>query len=368
MTPAVYIRDVEQLRNALEVAARSDFIALDTEFMRERTYFAKLCLVQAATDDLCVLIDPLALTDLTLLHQFLADPSRVKVLHAARQDLEVLSQHGGTIPGPIFDTQVAAGLLGFAAQIGYADVVSKRLGVALAKGHARADWTARPLSTEQIEYAADDVRYLVPLYKDLKAALESLERLPWLQEDMQLLQNPALYRTEPPQAWQRLRGLEQLSAQQRGAAKSLAQWREEQAIARDRPRAWILPDDALRCMAEQLPASEASLSKIGALPNGTVDKRGAQLLEAIRTGIENSGGEAPAFQPPRADKAQLARINTLMALVRDTAVRLQISPELLATRRDIEHFVFTGRLGNPAQGWRKAVIGNALMGQAAAVN
>ncbi len=121
-------------------------------------------------------------------------------------------------------------------------------------------------------------------------------------------------------------------------------------------------------MAEQLPATEAGLSKIGALPNGTVDKRGAQLLEAIRTGVENSGGEAPAFPPPRADKAQLAQISALMALVRDAAVRLQISPELLATRRDIEQFVFTGRLGNPAQGWRKAVIGNALMGQAVAVN
>jgi ribonuclease D len=366
MTPAVYIRDGEQLRNALEIAARSDFIAIDTEFMRERTYFAKLCLVQAATDDICVLIDPLALADLAPLHQFLADTSRVKVLHAARQDLEVLSQHGGTIPGPIFDTQTAAGLLGLAAQSGYADVVLKRLGVALAKGHARADWTARPLSTEQIEYAADDVRYLVPLYKDLNAALNSMERLSWLQEDMQLLQNPALYRTEPPQAWQRLRGLEQLSAPQRGAAKSLAQWREEQAIARDRPRAWILPDDALRAMAEQLPQTPASLSKIPSLPNGTLDKRGAQLLEAVRIGVENSGSEAPALQAQRADKAQLARISALMALVRDAAVRLQISPELLATRRDIEQFVFTGRLGNPAQGWRKAVIGNVLMGQVGA--
>jgi ribonuclease D len=363
MNPPVYIEDEQQLRAALETAARSDIVTIDTEFMREKTYFARLCLVQLATDDICLLIDPLRLNDLSTLHAFLAEPARMKVLHAARQDLEVLLQDGGRLPAPLFDTQVAAGLLGMPGQIGYADLVKRRLDVLLPKGHARTDWTARPLSAEQIEYAADDVRYLIPLYRDLSTALENAGRVAWLEEEMQALQNPALYRTEPTLAWQRLRGLDQLAPTARSVAKQLAQWREQEAIDRDRPRAWILADEALRQMAEQLPQTSQQLSNIPALSPTTIGKRGNQIIEAIRIGVARAGEEEPAILAPRADRAQMARISSLMSFVRSEAERLEISPELLATRRDIEHYVFSGELGNPAHGWRRIAIGESLLAQ-----
>ncbi len=163
------------LLDALARLAAGDFVALDTEFMRESTYFPKLCLIQAASSDACAVLDPLALPDLDPLWQFLGRRERTKVLHAARQDLEVLATatRGQPVPGPIFDTQIAAALLGHPAQIGYGSLVAERLGHTLAKGHTRTDWTRRPLTPEQLQYAEDDVRYLVPLYLDLRAALRS---------------------------------------------------------------------------------------------------------------------------------------------------------------------------------------------------
>ena len=158
-----------ELLQALENLAPGDFIALDTEFMRESTYFPKLCLIQAANSGACAVLDPLTLPDLAPLWQFLADRRRTKVLHAARQDLEVLAtaRRDSAVPGPIFDTQIAAALLGYPAQIGYGSLVAERLGHTLAKGHTRTDWTRRPLTPEQLQYAEDDVRYLVPLYLNL---------------------------------------------------------------------------------------------------------------------------------------------------------------------------------------------------------
>lgn len=174
-----------ELLQALESLAPGDFVALDTEFMRESTYFAKLCLVQAANSGACAVLDPLALPDLAPLWQFLGDRKRVKVLHAARQDLEVLATttRDPAVPGPIFDTQIAAALLGYPAQIGYGSLVAERLGHTLAKGHTRTDWTRRPLTPEQLQYAEDDVRYLAPLYLDLHAALQAAGRLDWLYEE-----------------------------------------------------------------------------------------------------------------------------------------------------------------------------------------
>lgn len=197
MHPAQPVTTSAELLHALERLADSDFVALDTEFMRESTYFPKLCLIQAATATHCVLIDPLALTELQPLWDFLNDPGRIKVLHAARQDLEVMSlgmtllsskQIEVTLSGPIFDTQIAAALLGHPAQIGYGALVAERLGQALAKGHTRTDWSRRPLSVEQLQYAEDDVRYLVPLYIHLRDALEQAGRTHWLYEDTRELE------------------------------------------------------------------------------------------------------------------------------------------------------------------------------------
>ncbi|HEY0940524.1 MAG TPA: ribonuclease D [Steroidobacter sp.] len=357
-----------ELLHALDRLAAADFVALDTEFMRESTYFPKLCLVQLATltpdaaDVHCVLIDPLAVPDLQPLWNFLNDRQRTKVLHAARQDLEVLSvAMRGPLQGPIFDTQIAAALLGQPAQIGYGALVAAQLGQQLEKGHTRTDWSRRPLSPEQLQYAADDVRYLVPLYANLRDLLAAAGRTQWLFEETRELEDPSLHRTEPDAAWKRLKGLDRLRPEQRATAKLLAHWREETAIKHDKPRGWILADDALREIAERLPGSAQELENIRTLPAGVVRRRGEELLVLVTKGREQGGTEPAANLPPRPEPQQLAMVTKLMSFTRATAEELNISPELLATRRDVEQLVFSKRTDRLSSGWRKDVIGDRLI-------
>lgn len=359
----VHVQRSDQLAAAIDLLAPADFIAIDTEFLRESTYYARLCLLQAANERCCVLFDVIALQDIAPLYAFLCERKRVKVLHAARQDLEVLflaQQGADALPGPIFDTQLAAGLLGLPAQIGYGDLVSKRLGHVLEKGHARTDWSRRPLSPEQLEYAADDVRYLVPLYREISAALTTAGRLPWLEEDIRGLEAPELYRTAPEQAWQRLRGTAQLRPEQRAALKRLAEWREIRAIKHDKPRGWILSDEALRMVAERLPKDIDTIETLQVLPPAVLRKHGDELLRLIAESALDAVHEAPAahFRP---DNTQMARVSALMKSVRAIGERLNISPELLATRRDVEQWVYFNKPGAFVEGWRREIIGEKLL-------
>ncbi len=370
MTPALWISTTDELSRALELLSGSPFVALDTEFMRERTYYASLCLIQAATPHACVIIDPLAITDLQPLWQFLADRNRLKVLHAARQDLEVLSQAMAprpapdaplvTIPGPIFDTQIAAALLGSPAQVGYATLVTERLGHTLPKGQTRTDWSQRPLTAEQVTYAADDVRYLVPLYTHLRDALELRGRRQWQEEEALELEDARLYRIEPVDAWRRLKGLDRLQPMQRATAKLLAAWRESRAMLKDKPRGWILTDESLREIAERLPNTREQLEAIGGLSGNFLRKRSDEILALIAQGRSGAAAEGPAFVSSRPEPQQMARVTRLLALVREEASRSSIAPELLATRRDIEQLVFAARADHLLQGWRRAVIGERL--------
>lgn len=379
MQPVLSASTPDELAHAIDLLSRSDFLALDTEFMRESSYYPALCLIQAASAEHCVVIDPLAapLREPGALRpwwDFIAARERLKVLHAARQDLEVISQAMAAldagapqpIPGPVFDTQVAAALLGHPGQVGYGGLVTQRLGFKLDKGHARTDWSKRPLSTEQLAYAADDVRYLAPLYLEVRAALEARERLQWLREEMQELEDPGLYRTEPKEAWRRLKGLDRLQPAQRAVAKQLAQWRETRAMQSDKPRGWILTDDALREIAERLPDTPAVLEKIRSLPPTVVRKRGDELLALIAQGKENAAAEPPSFVPSRPEPEVLGLINRLLAFVRAEAEKLSIAPELLATRRDVEQLVLSGRTGHLLEGWRREVIGERLAAMATA--
>jgi len=362
----VHVTHDTQLAGALEQLAPSPYLAIDTEFLRESTYYAKLCLVQLANAQGCVVVDVLALSSLQPLIEFLLDRTRLKVLHAARQDLEVLTQAqdpavaNADVPGPIFDTQIAAGLLGLPAQIGYGDLLNRRLGINLPKGLARTDWSRRPLSAEQFQYAADDVRYLGPLYEQLRNELEARGRLAWLEEETHALEDPTLYRTLPQHAWQRLKGLAQLQPEQRVAIKRLAEWRESRAIHSDKPRGWILSDDALRQLSERLPDHLDALTTIRDLPAGVVRKHGEALLGIIAEARLDAANEAPA-RDFRASPQQQAQVAKLMQLVRSTAERIQVSPELLATRRDVEQLVFFNKPAGFTAGWRSDVIGNALL-------
>jgi ribonuclease D len=376
-----YVRTPEELSAALTKLANSPFVAIDTEFLRERTYYPKFCLLQIAHDSYCALIDVLALSSLTPLLEFLNDRGRLKVLHAAHQDLEVLALANGAslqgatpnkaaseavipISGPFLDTQVVAAFLDMPASIGYADLVQRRLNHALEKGQSRTDWTQRPLSTAQLTYAADDVIYLVELYHDLKKALGHTPRWSWIEEEAAQLEDARLYLTEPSEAWQRLRFLDQMEPTQRAAAKALAAWREQRAMYKDRPRSWILSDDALRAMAQQLPTTIESLSAIESLPKGLIEKRGTELLGLLADSKAQAIHEPPAqdFRPSRGQQKQ---VSALMDVVRKEGARLQISPERLATRRDIEALVFSGRVGAFGHGWRKHSFGDQLLQLAA---
>ena len=367
-----YVQTPDALAAALAKLASSPFVALDTEFLRERTYYPKFCLLQIANDNFCALIDVLSLPSLSPLLEFLNDRNRLKVLHAAHQDLEVLALANGEalngnakkslvpISGPFLDTQVAAAFLDMPASIGYADLVQRRLNHTLQKGQSRTDWSQRPLSEAQLTYAADDVIYLVELYHDLKKALGHTLRWGWIAEEAEQLEDARLYSTDPVEAWHRLRFLDQLEPEQRAAAKALAEWREHRAMHKDRPRSWILSDDALRAIAQRLPTTIESLGAVPELPKGLIERRGDELLQLLSNSKAQAINEPPAqdFRPSRDQQKQVA---SLMDVVRKEGARLHISPERLATRRDIEALVFSGRVGGFGHGWRLHTFGERLI-------
>jgi ribonuclease D len=338
---------------------RADRVGLDTEFLRERTYFAQLCLLQLAVGARVVCVDPLALPSLEALRTTMARSGVCKVLHAARQDLEVLAPVVGPASG-LFDTQVAAALIGMPAQVGYADLVQQLLAVSLNKGQTRTDWSHRPLSAAQLAYALDDVRYLLPLHDRLRARLEQLGRWPWFEEEMAALDAVGSYETDPEQAWRRIKGMAELDPGRQALARTLAAWRERRAISADRPRSWILPDAALRDMVQRVPRNMMELALTAELPDGIRINSGADMLAVIEA------AQLPATLPPlprrqRPEAAETELLRKLSQLTQQTGRELGIAPEILATRRDMQRLVNGGRDGGPLSGWRRAVIGERLL-------
>ncbi len=336
-------------------------LALDTEFVRERTYFPLLCLVQVATADDVALVDVLAIPDGGALSASLADRGRTKLIHAARQDIEALLPLTGGPLGPVFDTQQAAALLGFSAQIGYADLVQQLLGVALAKGHARTDWARRPLSAEQLAYAADDVRYLPALAEELERRLEAAGRRDWMAEEAAELDDVSLYRVEPADAWKRLKGLERLDAAAFRAAQRLAAWREARAIDRDLPRGWILPDAAIHELAQRRPQGRDELAHIESVPRGTVSRAGGDLIALINAPENDELTARTETESGRPGPAEVRQLKNLQEKLQGIAAELGIQPEVLATRRELAALVRGARELPVLTGWRRTVIGEPLL-------
>ena len=334
-------------------------IGLDTEFLRERTYRAELCLIQVSAADDAVCIDPIAVRDLGALAGPLTAPGVVKVMHASRQDLEVLLPALGLVR-PVFDTQIAAALAGFAAQVGYAELVRRLLGVELPKAHTRTDWSRRPLSPEQIEYALDDVRHLIPLQLALGERLEKLGRSAWLGEELAGLEDARALATDPEEAWRRVKGLRGMDPARERLARGLAAWRERRAIERNRPRGWILDDAALREVIVRVPRSLAALEAITELPAGVLRHCGQELLACIVAA--NVPDPPPAMDTrQRPDSSKSALVKKLGALNQAVAAELGISPEVLATRRDLERLAEGCDDIAALNGWRRAVIGQKLL-------
>ena len=335
-------------------------VGLDTEFLRERTYRAELCLAQVSAADDAVCVDPIAVRDLSALAGPLTAPGVLKVMHASRQDLEVLLPAVGLVQ-PVFDTQIAAALGGFAAQVGYAELVRRLLGLDLPKAHTRTDWSHRPLSPEQIEYALDDVRHLMVLKTSLEERLDKLGRGAWLAEELAGLADARSLGTDPEEAWRRLKGLRSLDPGRERLARSLAAWRERRAMERNRPRGWILDDAVLRELIARVPRSLEELGSVAEMPAGVLRHCGRELLACI------AAAEVPNPAPPidtrqRPDPVKSALVKKLAAINQAMAAELGLGPEVLATRRDLERLAEGGQDIPALRGWRRAVIGERLLG------
>jgi ribonuclease D len=353
------IDDPNTLLQLSHELSQQSAIGLDTEFMRERTYFARLCLLQLSLGDRCVCVDTLALPELSGLGATMGDGGITKVLHAARQDLEVLAPATGTLFG-LFDTQVAAALIGLPAQIGYGDLVHQLLGQTLHKAQTRTDWSRRPLTQAQIDYALDDVRHLLPLRDCLTERLRTLGRWTWFEEEMAQLDSAGPFVTDPEEAWRRIKGVGELDQGRQTLARVLAAWRERRAISSDRPRNWILPDLALRDLVLHVPRTMQQLERIDELPEGIRNNSGPELLATI------AELQLPAQLPPlprrtRREPADNDLVRKLAQVTHQAGRELGIAPEILATRRELERLVSGARDGAPMSGWRQAVIGQRLL-------
>jgi ribonuclease D len=353
---AELITDHAALADLCRALEGSEWLALDTEFLRERTYSARLCLVQIANREIVACIDPLAIADLTPLTALLHRRETQKVLHAARQDLEVLFDIDRRVPEPLFDTQIAAACLGYDDQIGYGALVREITGVELDKTHTRTDWSMRPLSAAQLRYAADDVRYLRPVYEALLEKLHARGRAAWVSEDCARLADTALYLNDPDEAWRRLRGGADLAPAAQQLLRALAVWREREAQTRNLPRSWVVRDEALFELARRAPQTGHELEGIRALEDGARRRFGPGILECIADGRRAEPVVLwPRLAPLTAE--QIARTRELMVRIREFAQEHSLASAALATRRDVEKLV---RGATPAEvwhGWRLEFLG-----------
>lgn len=351
----------EDLAIFCDLIGKSDVIAVDTEFMREKTYYAKLCLIQVASPTLAACVDPFSLSDLEPLLDILLNGQNIKVFHSARQDLELFYDNWQKVPQPLFDTQIAATLLGYPDQIGYANLVQNLLGTQLDKSASRTDWSRRPLSKEQISYALDDVRYLIQLYPVMQKKLDDLGRLKWLENDFTAIIQPELYNKKSTESWRRVSGHGKLRPKQLNILKQLTTWREDTARTRNKPRKWVISDDILHSIVRQPPGSLEKLGQIRGINSALVQKDGTEIVNLIKSADAIPQSQWPSIQPQvrlTADEDALA--DMLLTYLKHIAASQKISPSALATRKEIEKLA-QGNTDIPLlSGWRKQMAGDAM--------
>src|SRR5271167_2123081 len=332
MTEAIWIDRSGELAALARSLESQGAIGVDTEFLRERTFFPKLCLLQLSAAGRVWLVDTLRVGSLEPLMPSLTAPRARKLIHAARQDLEAVYLASKFIVSPVFDTQIAAGCIGLKPQVGYAELVKTLLNVTIPKGQTRTDWSMRPLTRAQLEYAADDVAHLQAVAIELTERLRALGREHWVREDCASLEDRRLYEPDAAFAWARLRGMGQLAPAPRARARVIAIWRERMARERDLPRAWILSDAAIFSIAEAHPATAAELDAVQPLN----EKLAASLLDALNSSSSTQLTDLEPSQDSRPTPAQKALLNRLMHAVDARAAALQVSPEILAPRGELK--------------------------------
>ncbi len=336
------------------------YFAVDTEFMREKTYWPILCLIQAAADGVEAIIDPMAPgLDLSPFLETLADDTTVKVFHAARQDVEIFFQLTGAAPLPLFDTQIAAMACGFGEQIGYEPLMRSLVGASVDKGSRFTDWARRPLSDAQLAYALSDVTHLRDAYLILRDKLESGNRISWVEAEMEALRDPSLYRVDPKTAWSRLK-MRGVRPGDLGPLIKLAEWRESEAQEKNLPRGRVLKDEAIFELARLKPSSPADLAGARTMPHGFERSRSAAgILDAITAGRKIPRGDLPELEKPsRRATPPPDVVELLKVLLKRQSEAFGVAPRLIATAQDIEAIAAGDRDVPALDGWRREIFGD----------
>lgn len=356
----MFINKHEDLVKFVESIKDSEAIAVDTEFMREKTYYSKLCLIQIASAKTSAIIDTIALKDLSPLEEVFLNPDIVKVMHASTQDLEIFAKEFSAPVAPIFDTQVAGTLLGYQNQVGYGQLISDLLGVQLGKSDTYSDWSRRPLSPEQIEYARDDVTYLIQAYPIILNRLKENKRLAWLQDEMEKLVNPNRFEIEYDTLYQKLKRINTLRPKALLVAREVAAWREKTAQRRDIPRRWVMGDESIVEIARNAPTNPEKINATrGVRQLNNQDMK--SLIEAIERGKAGDVETLPTINRPQKITAEQEVVVDLMnAVVRARALEADISHVQLALRGQLASYLTNPDDSNLNLGWRKELLGEDL--------
>ncbi|MFG1396920.1 ribonuclease D [Roseixanthobacter pseudopolyaromaticivorans] len=358
------ITSTEALAAACERLARHDFVTVDTEFLRETTFWPKLCVIQAATPDEAIIIDALADgIDLSPFFALMANERVMKVFHAGRQDIEIVWHLAGIIPHPVFDTQVAAMVLGYGDSISYDQLVQRLCGHAIDKSSRFTDWSRRPLSQAQLVYAIADVTHLRDIYLKLLQDLQARGRSEWVGEEMKVLTSPATYRQEPENAWERLKSRVR-KPRELAVLVELAAWREREAQARDQPRGRIIKDDVIGEIALQQPQTPEKLAELRSLPKGFERSRyGEAVLEAVRKGLARDPKTLPRIERDKPlPNGASATVELLKVLLRMTAEQHAVAAKVIATTDDLERIAVSDEADVPAMsGWRRELFGDRAL-------
>jgi ribonuclease D len=357
------ITTTADLAAVCERMAGHEFVTVDTEFLRETTYYPLLCVAQMATDDEAVVIDALAPgIDLTPFFKLMADEKVIKVFHAARQDIEIMWNMAKTIPHPIVDTQVAAMVLGYGDSISYDQLVQRITGDVLDKSNRFTDWTRRPLTDAQVFYALSDVTHLRAVYVKLAADLAKRGRANWVEAEMGILTSPETYRMEPERAWERLRTRAR-KPKELAVLMEVAAWREREAQTRDVPRSRVLKDDVVGDIATQAPTTIERLGQLRSLPKGFERSRwGEQIVEAVQRGVARDPKTLPRFERSRPAPNGAAIVELLKVLLRMTSETHAVAAKVIATVDDLDRIAADDDADVPAlKGWRRELFGDKAL-------
>lgn len=352
------------LEDAVKQLSKGDYVAVDTEFQRESTFWAKLCLIQMAAPGCEFLIDALAPDlDLKPFYKLMADKSIVKVFHASRQDIEIVHHQAGVIPTPLFDSQVAAMVLGYGDSISYDALVRKTVGAEIDKAHRFTDWTRRPLSDAQLQYALGDVTHLRGVYERLSAELNDANRAHWVAEEMAILTDPATYEAHPEDAWKRLK-LRVRKPKQIAVLVEVSAWREREAQRRDMPRNRIIKDEAIYEIAAQTPRDEKSLERLRSLSRGfSRSDQGKSLIKAIKAGLDRDPESVPnPPAPKRPIEGASAITDLLKVLCKKVAEDHGVAQRVIANVEELEKIASDDEADVPAlKGWRRELFGETAL-------